>query len=193
MKKYLFSLLAVLLMTACSSDDGDTATSDSPVPVVEVRADYRDSLSEYSKEAAKRLVGTWKEVYGWGWTPNSLEPIETNDYSYLQFFDDGSRKWFSDSLPWDSSYAAKELKQNPKFKAYAYRVCDDWKFDEKTQKLSGYVLYGMLDASGSALISEYDRYYLEFGGHDNYELFMIWAPEDIMNCFGTGVGYVRVE
>lgn len=37
------------------------------------------------------------------------------------------------------------------------------------------------------------RYYCSFGENDSYEMYIIEDPEDGINCFGWGCGYVRVE
>ena len=189
MKKCLWTVLAVPFMMACSSDDTDIIV---PAPEIEQHVDYRDSLSEYSKEAARRLVGKWKEVYSRGWTPSSLEKVETNDYNYLTFYEDGRMEWSSDSLPWDSNMAANTLRESG-YKAYGYRIYDDWEFDENSRSLSGYIGYRILIDNDNNPIDNGERYYLLFGENDQYELYMIEAPLDYINCFGYGRGYIRVE
>ena len=189
MKKYLFSLLAVLLMTACGSDDGDMASSDSPVPVAASQADYRDSLSEYSKEAAKRLVGMWKEAYE-GWSVNDMSKIK-EPTRYLYLYEDGWLKWYTDSLSWDSTLEAEYLKENG-FKGFGYRVCNDWEFNKDSQKLSGHIMRQLIDLDGTFL-EDGPPYYCQFGGSDKSELFVIVDLGDDMNCFGIGHGYIRVK
>ena len=190
MKKYLWIPLAAFFVTACSSDDIDITE---PAPETEQQIDYRDTLSEWSKEAARRLVGTWKEVYSYGWTPNSLKEVDTNDYNYLTFYEDGRMEWCSDFLPWDSTYEAKVLLKEWGYKAFGYRVSNDWKYDEKNQILSGNIGYNVIVDLDNNLIGEGDRYYLQFGGADQYELYIIEAPIDRINCYGYGRGYIRVE
>lgn len=192
MKKYLFSLLAVLLMTACSNDDGDMASSDSPVPVAASQADYRDSLSVFSKEAAKRLVGKWKDVYK-PWPGGNSETVE-GDHSYVRFYDDNRLEVFSDIIPWDSTEIVKVLIPLYGEKAHCYRVLDDWKYDDNTHTLSGHIVYPVRVDPGNNFIDYGERYYCSFGGNDSYdELYMIEDPTEYINCFGYGVGYIRVK
>lgn len=188
MKKYLFALLTGLLMLACSSDDTEVIEPIPSVPSIEPQ-DYRDTLTEVSKEAAKRLVGKWKEAYK-GWSVMGMEKI-IEPVCYLYLYEDGRLKWYTDTLSWDSTLAAEYLKENG-FKGYGYRVCNDWKFNEDSQKLSGHIKRQLIDLDGNFLEDD-PPFYCLFGGCDEYELFVIEDPGDDINCFGIGRGYIRVE
>ncbi|MBR6194093.1 MAG: hypothetical protein IKQ58_01360 [Prevotella sp.] len=188
MKKYFFALLAGLLMIACSSDDTEVSEPSPSVPSIEPQ-DYRDTLTEVSKEAAKRLVGKWKEAYE-GWSVMRMEKV-IEPTRYLQWYEDGRLKWYTDSLSWDSTLEAEYLKENG-FKGFGYRVCNDWEFNKDSQKLSGHIMRQLIDLDGNFL-EDGPPYYCQFGGSDKSELFVIVDLGDDMNCFGIGHGYIRVK
>ena len=174
---------------ACSSDDTEVSEPVPYVPSIEPQ-DYRDTLTEVSKEVAKRLVGKWKEAYE-GWSVMGMEKIK-EPTCYLQLYEDGRLKWHYDTFSWDSTLEAEYLKENG-FKAYGYRVCNDWKYDADTQRLSGHITRHLIDMDDN-FIDDDLRYYCQFGGSDQFELFVIVdLGDDIINCFGIGHGYVKVE
>jgi hypothetical protein len=192
MKKYLFGLFTLLLITACSSEDPDVEVTDTPSYADIQPTDESDSLSVYTKEAAKRLTEKWKMMYTSGWTPNSLEIVETDCYSYVQFYDDHRYEIYNDTLPWSRTLAAEALKRS-RYMGYGYRVCDDWSLDEATHKLYGHIIRDLWIDSCYNYSGYGHRYYCSFGENDSYEMYIIEDPEDGINCFGWGCGYVRVE